>query len=91
MCASRYWKTIETFPFDESVNIIGTRSDGLIVTSQAVFEPKMSCAGIVAKIVAAMKRLESFRNCKCTSDEPCEKHKQQPQLKKEQRNADQLK
>lgn len=74
MCPSRHWKRIETFPFDESINIVGTRSDDLIVTSQAVFEPKITPHQMILKVADAMKRLESFRNCKCTSDKPCEKH-----------------
>lgn len=88
MCPSRHWKQLETLEFDNTVNIIGTRSDGLIVTSQAVFESKSTVHEIIKSVVSAMKRLESFRNCQCTSDERCEKHKiQQSQLKKEQLNG----
>lgn len=74
MCASRQWKQIETFPFDESVNITATRSDGLILTIQTVFEKGDTIHQITTKVVNTMKRLESFRNCKCTSDQSCQKH-----------------
>ena len=90
MCTTRQWKEIGIGGITpNSVLIIGTRSDGLVVQSSVIFsyilkDIKTSDTTkeiqMTNRVVNAIKQLDSYRNCKCLpNNNPCEVHK--PKLK----------
>lgn len=76
MCITRQWKQLEASSANSSVSITARRSDGFLVKISTSFYPEELENIISRKVVALIKKLESYRNCKCSLEQsPCEVHK----------------
>lgn len=65
MCTTRSWKSINQAGED---SIIVRRSDGIILK---FYEAEF------VDIVHFVNKLESFRNCKCSLEGPCDEHSEE--------------
>lgn len=77
MCDTKYWKSIRAFNAYGELGgfvICLQRSDGMLV-QKTLFPDSVGFSRW--EITDTINKLESFRNCLCTLETKCEKHKEQ--------------
>lgn len=76
MCQSRYWKNIFTFKLpqrDEGIILAAKRQDDIMFSVTVLEDPKET---FVIRLYEGIKKLESYRICKCTDVTKCLAHKE---------------
>lgn len=71
MCTTRSWKNIESQSGVGFASLIATRSDNVIIRVHVPIWPEHTPADIVDILI---NRLNSMKDCKCSSSAPCSIH-----------------
>lgn len=75
MCIQRQWKDLQPIITDTQLTLLGTRSDGVIVRVKANYKQNVEDVILIRKVKRMLDDLNSFRNCECSANSPCNKHR----------------